>query len=300
MDRLQSLRIFAAVAEAGGFAAGARAVGLSAPSATRGVNELEAQLGARLFTRTTRRVRLTDVGRAYLAEVQEVLARLQAADEAAAGAGGSPAGRVRLTCPQEFGRIHVAALLTEFLDLHPRVTVEALMVDRVVNLVEEGVDVAIRIGPLPASDLAAVRVGAVRRVVCGAPAYFARHGTPQAPRDLPGHRIVATHAGGGGPVWRFGPGEREAVRCAAGLTVTSVAASIEIARSGWGLCRALSYQVDDDVEAGRLVCVLEDHAPEPLPVHVVHVEGRRTAPKIRAFVDFAARRLRRIPQLAGA
>ncbi|WP_339948401.1 LysR family transcriptional regulator [uncultured Albimonas sp.] len=295
MDRLQSLRIFVAVAEAESFAAGARAVGLSAPSATRGIGALESALGARLFTRTTRRVRLTEVGRAYLGEVREILAHLQAADEAAAGAAGQPAGHLRLTCPQEFGRIHVAPLLTEFLDLHPRVTAEALMLDRVANLVEEGIDVAIRIGPLPASDLVAVRVGEVRQVVCGAPAYFARHGVPDDPADLAGHRIVAAHAESPSPVWRF---RAEAVRTAPRLNVTSVAASIEIARSGWGLCRVLSYQVDADLEAGRLVAVLDAHAPAPLPVHIVHVEGHRTAPKTRAFVDFAARRLRRIPQLA--
>ena len=171
MDRLQSLRMFVAVAEAESFAGGARTLGLSGPSATRGVNALEASLGARLFTRTTRKVRLTDVGRRYLAEVREILAHLQVADEAASGAAGKPVGQLRITCPQEFGRIYIAPLLTGFLDAFPGMSAEVLMVDRVVNLVEEGIDVALRIGPLASSDLAAVRIGQVRRVVCGAPGY---------------------------------------------------------------------------------------------------------------------------------
>ncbi|MGR3766632.1 LysR family transcriptional regulator, partial [Pseudooceanicola nanhaiensis] len=246
MDRLQSLRMFVAVAEAESFAEGARTLGLSGPSATRGVNALEARLGVRLFTRTTRKVRLTDVGRRYLAEVREILAHLQAADEAAAGAAGKPVGQLRITCPQEFGRIYIAPLLTGFLDAFPGMTAEVLMVDRIVNLVEEGIDIALRIGPLASSDLAAVRIGQVRRVVCGAPAYFAEHGIPQDPADLARHRLVATMPDGPARAWRFGPNGTRIVRVEPRLTVSSVAASIAIVRSGWGLCRVLSYQIGPD------------------------------------------------------
>ncbi|MEX6507224.1 LysR family transcriptional regulator [Jiella sp. M17.18] len=292
MDRLQSLRVFVAVAEAESFAAGARALGLSAPSATRGVSALEAALGARLFTRTTRQVRLTDAGRAYLQDVREILASLQAADEAASGAARTPVGQLRITCPQEFGRIHISPVLTEFLDRHPGVNADVLMVDRVVNLVEEGFDVALRIGPLPSSGLVAVRVGQVRRVVCGAPGYFAERGCPQDPAELASHRVVAVAPLNAGRPWRFGPDGQQTVRLDPRLSVSSVAAAIEIARRGWGICQALSYQVSADLEAGRLKVVLEDWEPDPLPIHLVHIEGRRAASKVRAFIDFAAERLR--------
>lgn len=292
MDRLQSLKVFIAVAEAESFSAGARAVGLSAPSATRGIGALEATLGARLFTRTTRRVRLTEVGQAYLQEVREVLAGLQAADEAASGAAQTPVGQLRITCPQEFGRIYVSPILTEFLERHPGVNADVLMIDRIVNLVEEGFDIAVRIGPLPSSGLVAVRVGQVRRIVCGAPSYLAARGIPQDPSELGSHRVVSIAPLNAGRLWRFGPGGDHTVTVAPRLSVSSVAAAIEIARRGWGLCQALSYQIGPDLAAGTLRTVLEDWEPEPLPIHLVHIEGRRAAPKVRAFIDFAAERLR--------
>ncbi|MEO0669854.1 MAG: LysR family transcriptional regulator [Pseudomonadota bacterium] len=292
MDRLQSLEVFIAVAEAESFAAGARAMGLSAPSATRGVNALEDRLGARLFTRTTRRVRLTDVGRAYLEDARHVLAQLQAADDAAKGAALTPVGQLRITCSTEFGRIYVAPILTDFLDTYPGVSSDVLMVNRVVNMVEEGFDVAVRIGPLPASGLSAVRVGQVRRIVCAAPDYLRRHGIPQTPADLAAHRIVAAAPVSPAAEWRFGDARQTTVRVTPRLRVSSVAAAIDVARQGWGLVRVLSYQVGPDLGDGTLHEVLHDHAPEPLPIHLVHVEGRRAPAKVRAFIDFARDRLR--------
>lgn len=294
MDRLQSLRVFVAVADAESFAGGARAVGLSAPSATRGVSDLEAALGTRLFTRTTRQVRLTEAGRTYLEEVRDILARLQAAGDAASGAAGTPVGKLRITCPQEFGRLHVAPLVTAFLDTHAGVSAEILMVDRVVNLVEEGIDVAVRIGPLPSSDLTALKVGEVRRVICGAPDYFPEHGVPELPSDLSHHRLIATQGDAASGSWRFGADETCVVRITPRLTMSSVAAALEIARRGWGLTRALSYQIAGDVEDGSLEIVLGAHEPAPMPVHLVHVEGRRAAAKVRTFLDFAAPRLRQV------
>ncbi len=297
MDRLQSLQVFVAVAEAESFAAGARALGLSAPSATRGVNALEDRLGARLFTRTTRRVRLTDVGRAYLDDARHVLAQLQAADDAASGAAITPVGKLRITCSNEFGRIYVMPILTSFLDTYPDVTSDVLMVDRIVNMVEEGFDVAVRIGPLPSSGLSAVRVGQVRRIVCGAPEYFQRNGIPQTPADLQLHQIIA-----GTPVspvseWRFGRDMQDVVRVKPRLSVSSVAAAIDVARQGWGLVRILSYQVGPDLLERSLQSVLEDFEPEPLPIHLVQVEGRRAPAKVRTFIDFAKERLRDISVL---
>jgi DNA-binding transcriptional LysR family regulator len=297
MDRLQSLEVFIAVAEAESFARGARAMGLSAPSATRGINALEARLGARLFTRSTRRVRLTEVGAAYLEDARQVLDKLRAADATAAGAATRPVGHLRITCSTEFGRIYIVPILTEFLDTYPDMTVEVLMVDRIVNLVEEGYDVAVRIGPLPLSNLSAVRVGQVRRVVCGAPEYFEQRGAPGLPEDLRDHRIVSASPVTPAPDWRFGTGMQTAVRINPRLTVSSVAAAIAVAREGWGLCRVLSYQIGPDLDAGCLSTVLEDHEPDPLPIHLVHVEGRRAAAKVRAFVEFARIRLRDIAVL---
>ncbi|WP_110657166.1 LysR family transcriptional regulator [Salinicola halimionae] len=297
MDRLQALKVFVAVAEAESFAKGARTTGLSAPSATRAINTLETALGARLFTRSTRRVKLTEVGQTYLGEVREILAHLQAADDIASGSANTPVGQLRITCPQEFGRIYVAPLLTEFLDDHPQVRADVLMVDRIVNLVEEGFDIAVRIGHLPSSDLSAVRIGQVRRVICGSPDYIARWGHPQTPSDLASHRIVSSGSTTALNEWRFGSDGSQAVRVSPRLRVTSVAASIDIARRGWGLCRVLSYQVGPDLESGDLQAVLEEYEPAPLPIHFVHVEGRRAAAKVRAFIDFAAPRLRQIEGL---
>ena len=292
MDRLQSLKIFVAVAESDSFAAGAREVGLSAASATRGIGALEAELRVRLFTRTTRQVRLTDIGKAYLHEVRDILAQLSAADEAASGAAATPFGQLRITCPQEFGRLYVAPILTDFLDSHPGVSADVLMVDRLVNMVEDGFDVALRIGELSPTGLVALRVGQVRRVVCGAPAYFAERGRPETLSDLRSHRVVSVTPLDAGRQWRFGRGGKETARVDPQLAVSSIAAAIDIARSGWGMVQVLSYQVGPDLEAKTLEIVLDKYEPDPLPIHLVHVEGRRAAAKVRAFIDFAGSRLR--------
>ncbi|MEO9820418.1 MAG: LysR family transcriptional regulator [Paracoccaceae bacterium] len=293
MDRIQTLEVFVAVAEAQSFAAGARNMGLSAPSATRGINALEDRLGARLFTRTTRQVRLTDVGIAYLEDARGILGQLQAADDAAAGAAINPTGTLRITCSNEFGRIYIMPILTEYLDSFPDVKANVLMLDRVVSLVEEGLDVGVRIGPLPSSDLSAVRVGSVRRVVCGSPEYLREHGYPKSPRDLQNHRFVAASPVNPAADWRFGPDMKTTVKMDPPLVVTSIAAAIEVARSGWGLTQVLSYQIGPDLESGALEIVLEDDEPAPLPIHLVHVEGRRAAAKVRSFIEFAKLRLRK-------
>ncbi|WP_299613582.1 LysR family transcriptional regulator [uncultured Tateyamaria sp.] len=297
MDRLQSLEVFIAVAEAESFAGGARAMGLSAPSATRGVNALEERLGARLFTRTTRRVRLTEVGQTYLEDARHILAQLQAADDAAVGAATNPVGQLRITCSNEFGRIYVTPILTDFLNMYPNVTSDVLMVDRVVNMIEEGFDVAVRIGSLPSSGLSAVRVGQVRRIICASPDYLTRMGVPQTPDDLAAHQIVS--AGPVSPVadWRFGPDQQQIVRVKPRLRLSSVAAAIAVAKQGWGLTRVLSYQVGPDLMDGTLHTVLKGFEPAPLPIHLVHAEGRRAPAKVRAFIDLARERLRAMPVL---
>ncbi|MEL0615958.1 LysR substrate-binding domain-containing protein [Cobetia marina] len=297
MDRLQTLEVFVAVADAESFAAGSRALGMSAPSVTRGINALEARLGARLFTRTTRRVRLTEIGERYLADARRILAELQAAEDGVSGAATRPTGVLRITCPTEFGRIHVMPLLMEYLEHYPEMRAEVVMVDRVVNMIEEGFDIAVRIGSLPSSGLSALRVGSVRRVVCGSPAYFAREGTPASLEALATQRIIASSTLNNGKEWRFGREGEHSVRVSPRLTMSSIAACIEAARSGWGITRVLSYQVGEDLAAGRLRAVLEALEPPPLPIHLLHSEGRGAVAKVRTFLDFAAERLRADPVL---
>ncbi|MFP5300581.1 LysR substrate-binding domain-containing protein [Cobetia sp. SIMBA_158] len=292
MDRLQTLEVFVAVADAESFAAGSRALGMSAPSVTRGINALETRLGARLFTRTTRRVRLTEIGERYLADARRILAELQAAEDGVSGAATRPTGVLRITCPTEFGRLHVMPLLMEYLERYPEMRAEVVMVDRVVNMIEEGFDIAVRIGSLPSSGLSALRVGSVRLVVCGSPSYFAREGTPDSLEALAGLRIVAASNMNASKEWRFGHTGEHAIRVSPRLTMSSIAACIEAARSGWGITRVLSYQVGEDLAAGRLQAVLEELEPPPLPIHLLHSEGRGAVAKVRTFLDFAAERLR--------
>ncbi|MEQ8964707.1 MAG: LysR substrate-binding domain-containing protein [Azospirillaceae bacterium] len=299
MDRLRALEIFVAVAEAGGFAAAGRATGASPPAVTRAVAGLERRLATRLFVRTTRAVRLTEAGERFLADARRILAELQEAEDAAAGAHGAARGEIRVTAPVLFGRLFVAPLLGDFVEAHPAVTCHAVFVDRMVALVEEGIDIAVRIGDLPDSGLTAVRVGAVRRVVVGAPGYLDRAGRPVDPRDLADHRIVASTAAGAGPDWRFvgGDGRLLTVSVPARLTVSTNDAAIDLAEQGRGLTRLLSYQVAAPVAEGRLERVLDAFAPPPLPVHVVHAEGRAASRKIRAAVDHLVAGLRADPAL---
>jgi len=297
MDRLQTLEVFVAVADAESFAAGSRALGMSAPSVTRGINALEARLGARLFTRTTRRVRLTEIGERYLADARRILAELQAAEDGVSGAATRPTGVLRITCPTEFGRIHVMPLLMEYLEHYPEMRAEVVMVDRVVNMIEEGFDIAVRIGSLPSSGLTALRVGSVRRVMCGSPSYFAREGMPASLEALATQRIIASSTLSNGKEWRFGREGEYSVRVSPRLTMSSIAACIEAARSGWGITHVLSYQVGEDLAAGRLQAILEALEPPPLPIHLLHSEGRGAVAKVRTFLDFAAERLRADPVL---
>jgi DNA-binding transcriptional LysR family regulator len=292
MDRWQAMRIFTEVAGSGSFAAAGRRLGLSPPAVTRAVAALEETIGTRLLTRTTRLVRLTEAGGRYLEDCRRILADIAEAEAAAAGAHATPTGTLRITASVLFGEIYVLPILTEFLDRYPSVSVSGLFLDRVVNIVEEGIDVAIRIGPLPDSGLVALRVGAVRRVVCGAPAYFARHGVPAEPRDLARHRVIAPTGASASLDWRFGPGPPRSVAVQPRLACNTNAAAIAAAVAGWGVTRLLSYQVAGLLAEGRLQRVLADFEEEPLPIHVIHPEGRRAAARVRSFVDLAVERLR--------
>ncbi len=300
VDRLHSMEVFAAVAESRSFAKAARAMRLSPPAVTRAITMLEDRLGTRLFLRTTRSVRLTEAGARFLADTQRILQEIREAEETAAGEHAAPRGVLHVTAPVLFGRIYVAPILRDFLDLYPSVTADVLLLDRVVSLVDEGMDVAIRIGELPDSAMSAIRVGFVRRVVYGAPAYFAERGTPRHPGDLAAHRVISAESAAPIIDWRFHEGEREiAVRVAPQMFVNNLDTAIESAIAGWGMSRTLSYQVAPHVADGRLEIILEDFEPPQLPIHVVHREGRRASAKLRAFVDFAVERLRANPAIRG-
>ncbi len=298
MDRFAELRTFVEVAEKGGFAPAARALGLSPPAATRAVSALEARLGVRLFVRTTRVVRLTEAGGRFLLDARRLLADLAEAEAAAAGIHAAPRGELAVTAPVLFGRRHVAPLIGAFLDLHPDVSARCLFVDRNINLLEEGADVAVRIGHLPDSSLVATAVGRVRAVVVGAPAYVAAHGEPAHPADLAAHRLIHPVGVRDAPDWEFqDQGRPLSVRTRPRLRVSTNDAALELALQGWGLTRLLSYQVAEEVAGGLLRPVLAAFEPDPLPVHLLHAEGARVSAKVRAFVDFAAARLRANPAL---
>lgn len=292
MDRYHAMRVFVRIAETGGFAEAARQLHMSPPAVTRAVAALEDTIGARLLTRTTRAVKLTEAGARYLEDCRSILAAIEEAEAAAAGSYATPTGMLTVTSSMLFGQLYIMPIMTEFLDAYPQVTGRMMFLDRVVSLVDEGVDVAIRIGHLPDSSYSAVRVGAVRRVICGSPEYLETHGVPRHPSELAQHRIIAATSAWTSLEWRFGESGEVAVNVKPALFSNSNEAAIGAARSGWGLTRALSYQVGPDLLAGRLQIVLEDFEQPPLPVHIVHPEGRNASAKVRAFIDFARERLR--------
>jgi len=289
MDRLENMRVFVAVAELAGFAPAARRLGISAPAATRAVAALEEHIGVQLLNRTTRVVRVTEAGARYAIDCQRILAEVDEAERGAVDDVREPRGLLHVTASFTFGRRYVGPTLIDFLGLHPRVTARTLFVDRIVDLVEEGIDVAVRIARLPDSTLAATRVGSVRRVVCASPAYLARRGIPKTPDELAGHDIIDFAAYAERATWPFGA---RSVAFVPKLTVNASDVAIEAAIAGHGITRGMSYVVDPHLKAGRLRRILTEHEPEPIPVSVVHASGPHPPTKVRAFVDHLVRRLR--------
>lgn len=290
MDRLDELTVLVAVLETGSLAAASRRLRRSPPSITRALAALEDRVGARLVERTTRRLAATEAGRTLAGQARAVLAGYA---DAVRDANEAPLrGTLRVTAPVVFGRRHVTPLAIAFLDAHPAVAVDLMLADRNLDLVEERLDAAVRIGPLADSSLVARRVGEVRRVLVASPGYLAARGTPRTPGDLARHDAIFSS---GRPVpveWRFKEGARgRVVRLAPRLLVNEVEAALVGARMGRGIAMALSYQVADDLAAGVLVRLLPDHEPPPLPVQLVIPGGRHMAPRVRVFLDHAARHL---------
>lgn len=300
MDRFHSMAVFVAVAEEESFAAAARRLNLSPPAVTRAIATLEAHLGVKLLNRTTRFVRATDAGQRYLESARRILAEADEADEAAAGVHAAPRGNIAVTAPVLFGSMHVMPGIVEFLDRYPEVSVSAVFLDRVVNLLEEGFDIGVRIGELADSTMRAIPVGTVRRVICVSPDYLARHSAPGEPGELADHTIISASPVSPGIEWRLRSGKQAiGVKIQPRLTVTNNAAAIEAALMGFGITRLMSYQVAAHLEAGRLVRLLAEYEPPALPIHVLHLEGRQASAKVRALVDLLVDRLRGNAALAG-
>lgn len=290
MDRWQGMRIFVRVAETESFAEAARHLHMSAPAVTRAVAALEETIGARLFVRTTRSVKLTEAGVRYFEDCKRILSDIVEAEAAAGGSYAKPSGTLAVTASGLFGQMHVLPILMEYLDTYPTMSARTFFIDRPVNIIEEGIDVAVRIGRLPDSGFTAIKVGSVRRVVCGSPAYFEKHGIPATPADLKDHRIAASTAAWASPEWRFGQEQRVTVNAV--LQGNTNEAVIATAEAGWGLTRVLHYQIGPALLAGRLQIVLAEFEEPPLPIHVLYPEGRHAPAKVRAFVDLAVARLR--------
>ncbi len=299
MDRLLTMSVFVSVAEEGGFARAARRLKMSPPSVTRAVSDLEARLGARLLYRTTRSVQLTEAGARYLADCRRIIAEIQEADRFAAGLHAEPRGTVTVSASVLFGRMVVAPILLDLLDRYPKISVSAVFADRVVNLMEEPVDIAVRIAELPDSSLSANRVGSVRRVLCAAPDYLDRRGRPRRPRDLADHETIDFVNMTPGGDWDFqAAGKSERFRPRARFLVNNADAAIAAAESGRGITRVLSYMIAPQLRAGRLEILLEGFEPPAVPIHVLHKEPGQTSARVRAVVDHIVQRLRGNPAIA--
>ena len=297
MDRIEAMETFIAVVDEGGFAAAARRLGHSPAAVTRAIAFLEAHLNARLLHRTTRSVGLTEAGQRFVEACRRVLADMKEAELMMSGERAAPRGVLVVTAPVSFGQLRVRPHVDKYLESYPTMQVRLLLLDRVVNLIDEGVDVAVRLGHLPESNLIAYSVGEVRRVICASPKYLAGKSPLRKPSDLQAHACIFFSQVTPNESWTFSGGPRgkgaQSVRLKPRLTVNTALAAIESCVEGHGVACVLSYQVEFHVAAGRLRILLEGFEPAPLPVHVVFQEARLAAAKTRAFVDMLVPALRR-------
>jgi DNA-binding transcriptional LysR family regulator len=286
MDRIDAMQAFVAVADLQGFAPAARKLGLSPSGVTRLVAALEDRLGARLLQRTTRSVTLTDVGTRYLERARRILADVEEAEASAEGERTRPSGRLVVSAPVGFGRLHVSPVMSAYLKRYPEVLGELRLADRIVNLVEDGVDLAVRIGHLPDSSLVARHVGEMRRIVVASSDYLRQRGEPDTPEAIASHETIRFGATTATPDWRFVEDGRDIrVACTPRLTTNSADAAIQYAEQGGGLTRVLAYQAAEAIKAGRLKIVLAKFEQPPLPIHIVYPTSRLLSAKVRTFID---------------
>jgi len=299
MDKLRAMQTFVRIVEGGSLTAAADAMRVSLPSVVRGLASLERSLDVRLLNRTTRRLALTDEGREYYERAKRVIADVDEAEAALSARRTQPRGRLRVTASVLFGRLHVARAVGAFVVRHPAVSVELVLLDRPVDLIEEGIDLGVRIGALPDSSLVAVPVGETRRVVCASPAYLERHGAPAEPADLAAHRCVGFTGLSPGNEWSFraGSGPLRATVSPA-FSSNQIDVALQACRDGLGLGQFLCYQVNAALAEGALVRVLEAFEPPPSPVNLIYPGSRLLSSNVRSLVNWMAPRLRR--SLAGA
>ena len=293
MDRFNELKVFISVAESGGFAKAAARLRSSPPAVTRTVAALEQRVGVQLFNRTTRMVSMTEAGRRFLEHARRILTDLDVAERELAGESTMPSGHLTITSPVTMGRMMLPSIVTDFLHAHPHVTAKVLLFDRITNLIEEGIDVGLRVGQLPDSSLIARQVGEVRRILVASPAYLSKNGTPKDPTDLKRHSMIAFTGLLPNREWVFGEGKTaRRLMLKPRFEINDAAAAIAAAEGGGGITIALSYMVARQIGERRLQQVLGSFAPSAVPVQLVYPESRLVAPKVRAFVDYAAPKLR--------
>ncbi|MGV8919098.1 MAG: LysR family transcriptional regulator [Pseudomonas sp.] len=293
MNRLESMSILVAVVDSGSLSAAARKLDMPLATVSRKVAELESHLKTRLLHRTTRKLSLTEAGSSYVAACRRILEEIGEAERAATGEYAAPRGELLVTAPEVFGRLHVVPVIAEFLAHYPEINISLMLTDRVVHLMDEQGDVAVRIGALPDSTLMATEVGTVRRVICASPGYLAARGVPATPNDLSGHDCITFEVLASMRAWVFRTGRSElAVPVHSRLTVNTAEAAIAAAKLGVGLVRVLSYQVAQAIGEDALCVVLNTFESAPLPISLVH-KGQTPLPlKVRAFLDFVTPRLR--------
>ena len=290
MDRIDSMSVFVAVVAAGSFSAASRELRMPLPTVSRKVAEIESHLNAKLLVRSTRKLVLTEAGQAYVEDCKRILEAVAEAERMASGQYNAPQGELTVTAPIVFGRLHVLPVVADFIRGYARVDVRLLLTDRTLNLVDDRLELAVRIGTLPDSRLAASKIGQIRRVVCASTRYLEARGTPKTPQDLLKHDCVTFSGLTDAGAWTFR--DNQTVRVHSRLSTSTAEAAIDATLSGIGLTCTLSYQIAAAVKAGRLAVVLKKFEPPPLPVSLVYVHESRITAKLRAFVDFAAPRLR--------
>lgn len=293
MDRLHLMTVFVAVVENEGFASAARKLRLSAPAVSRAISELETRLGVKLLHRTTRHLQITDAGQRYYKDAKQIVALSEEADDAVRGRNATPRGMVRITASVLFGRLYIMDGIISYLKNFPEMEVDALFVDRVVNMLEEGVDVAIRIGELQDSSYKAIKVGTIRRVLCASSTYLKAHGSPKKPEDLADHRIILARGLNPNNELKFiDNGKAMNVRVNPFLAVSDNFSAEKAVLADMGISRFLSYQVANSLESGALKIILSDYEHPPVPVHVVHREGRYSSARTKSLIDWMVEHLR--------
>lgn len=295
MDRFEAMSMLLEVVGRGSLSSASRSLRVPVATLSRKVSDLEALLGAKLLIRTTRKLTLTDAGIAYVSAARRILEQVEEAEREAAGEFTTPKGELVLTAPILFGRLHVLPVVTDFLALFPEINIRLILTDRNIHLVDDDVDMAVRIGKLPESSMIATRIGAMRTVVCASPALLATHGVPKSPEDLQHLPCVTTDTPQPAPGWRFQPAGSLAVvevPIVPRLSVTTAEAAVQAAIRGAGVTRLLHYQVAEAVGAGDLQIILQAHEPETAPISLIHAARGQMPLKMRRFLDFSAPRLR--------